>query len=151
MALKRKSRWNSLAIASNHQIWTSMLSRHYWWPEVCEIRIIWIKHLFLLFNEVEFCKACLCVNDKSHGGPSLQSHTTNNSIICASYLDCAEFIQHTTIFCCSRKRFTEKQAEQWWAENRARVYDQYNVRMIDKSSVGVGSEDLAHWHGNGWV
>ncbi|KAG6679170.1 hypothetical protein I3842_14G116700 [Carya illinoinensis] len=44
----------------------------------------------------------------------------------------------------SRKRFSEKQAEQWWAENRARVYDQYNVRMIDKSSIGVGSEDLAH-------
>ncbi|KAH8498752.1 hypothetical protein H0E87_017617 [Populus deltoides] len=44
----------------------------------------------------------------------------------------------------SRKRFSEKQAEQWWAENRARVYEQYNVRMIDKSSVGVGSEDLTH-------
>ncbi|KAH8519965.1 hypothetical protein H0E87_001420 [Populus deltoides] len=44
----------------------------------------------------------------------------------------------------SRKRFSEKQAEQWWAENRARVYERYNVRMIDKSSVGVGSEDLAH-------
>ncbi|XVE79024.1 hypothetical protein DITRI_Ditri14bG0024600 [Diplodiscus trichospermus] len=44
----------------------------------------------------------------------------------------------------SRKRFSEKQAEQWWAENRARVYEQYNVRMIDKSSVGVGSEDLGH-------
>ncbi|KAG4402795.1 hypothetical protein AAZX31_02G264000 [Glycine max] len=44
----------------------------------------------------------------------------------------------------SRKRFSEKQAEQWWAENRGRVYEQYNVRMIDKSSVGVGSEDLAH-------
>ncbi|CAK7330595.1 unnamed protein product [Dovyalis caffra] len=44
----------------------------------------------------------------------------------------------------SRKRFSEKQAEQWWAENRARVYEQYNVRMIDKSSVGVGSEDMAH-------
>ncbi|KAL0390772.1 UNVERIFIED_CONTAM: PH, RCC1 and FYVE domains-containing protein 1 [Sesamum calycinum] len=44
----------------------------------------------------------------------------------------------------SRKRFSEKQAEQWWAENRARVYEQYNVRMVDKSSVGVGSEDLAH-------
>ncbi|KAJ6692215.1 REGULATOR OF CHROMOSOME CONDENSATION [Salix purpurea] len=42
----------------------------------------------------------------------------------------------------SRKRFSEKQAEQWWTENRARVYEQYNVRMIDKSSVGVGSEDL---------
>lgn len=40
----------------------------------------------------------------------------------------------------SRKRFTENQAEQWWAENRARVYEQYNVRMVDKSSVGVGSE-----------
>ncbi|XP_004291740.1 PREDICTED: uncharacterized protein LOC101306203 [Fragaria vesca subsp. vesca] len=44
----------------------------------------------------------------------------------------------------SRKRFSEKQAEQWWAENRARVYEQYNVRMADKSSVGVGSVDLAH-------
>lgn len=44
---------------------------------------------------------------------------------------------------CSRKRFSEKQAEQWWAENRARVYEQYNVRMVDKSSVGIGSEDLA--------
>ncbi|XP_054797375.1 PH, RCC1 and FYVE domains-containing protein 1 [Prosopis cineraria] len=44
----------------------------------------------------------------------------------------------------SRKRFSEKQAEQWWAENRARVYEQYNVRMVDKSAVGVGSEDLAH-------
>ncbi|KAF2311807.1 hypothetical protein GH714_026820 [Hevea brasiliensis] len=44
----------------------------------------------------------------------------------------------------SRKRFSEKQAEQWWAENRARVYEQYNVRMIDKSSVAVGSDDLAH-------
>ncbi|KAF2291847.1 hypothetical protein GH714_035837 [Hevea brasiliensis] len=43
----------------------------------------------------------------------------------------------------SRKRFSEKQAEQWWAENRARVYEQYNVLMIDKSSVGVDSEDLA--------
>ncbi|XP_043691587.1 PH, RCC1 and FYVE domains-containing protein 1-like isoform X2 [Telopea speciosissima] len=44
----------------------------------------------------------------------------------------------------SRKRFSEKQAEQWWAENRARVYEQYNVRMVDKSSVGLGSEDFAH-------
>ncbi|KAK8492996.1 hypothetical protein V6N12_037524 [Hibiscus sabdariffa] len=44
----------------------------------------------------------------------------------------------------SKKWFSEKQAEQWWAENRARVYKQYHVHMIDKSSVGVGSEDLAH-------
>lgn len=46
---------------------------------------------------------------------------------------------------CSRKRFSEKQAEEWWAENRGRVYEQYNVRIVvDKSSVGVGSEDLTH-------
>ncbi|GFY94289.1 regulator of chromosome condensation (RCC1) family with FYVE zinc finger domain-containing protein [Actinidia rufa] len=44
----------------------------------------------------------------------------------------------------SRKRFSEKQAEQWWAENRARVYERYNVRMVDKSNVGVGSEDFMH-------
>ncbi|WOH07931.1 hypothetical protein DCAR_0727366 [Daucus carota subsp. sativus] len=42
----------------------------------------------------------------------------------------------------SRKRFSEKQAEQWWAENRARVYEKYNVRMVDKSTVGIGSEDF---------
>ncbi|KAL6976597.1 hypothetical protein U1Q18_025385, partial [Sarracenia purpurea var. burkii] len=44
----------------------------------------------------------------------------------------------------SRKRFSEKQAEQWWAENRARLYEQYNVRMIDKSSVGIVSENFTH-------
>uniref|UniRef100_A0A7N0ZUT3 Uncharacterized protein n=1 Tax=Kalanchoe fedtschenkoi TaxID=63787 RepID=A0A7N0ZUT3_KALFE len=43
----------------------------------------------------------------------------------------------------SRKRFSEKQAEAWWAENRARVYEKYNVRMMDKSSIGVGSEGKA--------
>ncbi|KAL8246137.1 hypothetical protein R6Q59_007353 [Mikania micrantha] len=37
----------------------------------------------------------------------------------------------------SRKRFSEKQAEQWWAENRTRVYEAYNVRMLDKSSIGI--------------
>ncbi|CAN4117973.1 unnamed protein product [Withania somnifera] len=44
----------------------------------------------------------------------------------------------------SRKRFSEKQAEQWWAENRARVYEQYNVQMGDKSSLGSVSEDIPH-------
>ncbi|CAN8244117.1 unnamed protein product [Cochlearia groenlandica] len=45
----------------------------------------------------------------------------------------------------SRKRFSEKQAEVWWADNRGRVYEQYNVRIVvDKSSVGVVSEDLSH-------
>lgn len=51
---------------------------------------------------------------------------------------------------CSRKRFSEKQAEQWWAENRARVYEQYNVRMADKSVVGVASE-ITHWRENMFI
>ncbi|MQL91819.1 hypothetical protein Taro_024434 [Colocasia esculenta] len=44
----------------------------------------------------------------------------------------------------SRKRFSEKQAEQWWAENRARVYDQYNVRMVDRSAIGLGNDEAPH-------
>lgn len=44
----------------------------------------------------------------------------------------------------SRKRFSEKQAEQWWAENRTRVYEQYNVRMVDRSVLGDGSVDGSH-------
>lgn len=36
---------------------------------------------------------------------------------------------------CSRKRFSEREAEQWWAENRVRVHEQYNVRGgIDRVS-----------------
>ncbi|KAJ4779504.1 Regulator of chromosome condensation (RCC1) family with FYVE zinc finger domain-containing protein [Rhynchospora pubera] len=40
----------------------------------------------------------------------------------------------------SRKRFSEKQAEQWWQENRARVYEQYNVRVVDKSTSSVSND-----------
>ncbi|CAM6104930.1 unnamed protein product [Calypogeia fissa] len=36
----------------------------------------------------------------------------------------------------SRKRFSERQAEQWWADNRQRVHEQYNVRGLDKQSSG---------------
>ncbi|CAD5162820.1 unnamed protein product [Musa acuminata subsp. malaccensis] len=39
----------------------------------------------------------------------------------------------------SRKRFSEKQAEQWWAENRARVYEQYSVRTVNRSAPSVGN------------
>ncbi|KAL8171933.1 hypothetical protein V2J09_023737 [Rumex salicifolius] len=35
----------------------------------------------------------------------------------------------------SRRRFGESQAEIWWAENREKVYEKYNVRGADKSSV----------------
>ncbi|XP_052191393.1 PH, RCC1 and FYVE domains-containing protein 1-like isoform X1 [Diospyros lotus] len=35
----------------------------------------------------------------------------------------------------SRRRFGEHQAETWWSENRERVYERYNVRGSDKSSV----------------
>lgn len=45
---------------------------------------------------------------------------------------------------CSRKQFSEKQAEQWWAANRTRVYQQYKAHMIDKSNVGIAREGFAH-------
>ncbi|KAL8167256.1 hypothetical protein V2J09_008755 [Rumex salicifolius] len=35
----------------------------------------------------------------------------------------------------SRRRFGEHQAETWWSENRGKVYEKYNVRGSDKSSV----------------
>ncbi|KAE8100444.1 hypothetical protein FH972_018341 [Carpinus fangiana] len=35
----------------------------------------------------------------------------------------------------SRRRFGEHQAETWWSENREKVYERYNVRGSDKSSI----------------
>ncbi|KAL1533486.1 PH, RCC1 and FYVE domains-containing protein 1 [Salvia divinorum] len=35
----------------------------------------------------------------------------------------------------SRRRFGEHQAEMWWSDNREKVYEKYNVRGADKSSV----------------
>ncbi|KAL8243261.1 hypothetical protein R6Q59_009519 [Mikania micrantha] len=35
----------------------------------------------------------------------------------------------------SRRRFGEHQAETWWSENRENVYERYNIRGSDKSSV----------------
>ncbi|GMH31648.1 hypothetical protein Nepgr_033492 [Nepenthes gracilis] len=35
----------------------------------------------------------------------------------------------------SRRRFSEQQAEAWWSDNREKVYERYNVRISDKSSV----------------
>eukprot|EP00250_Pteridium_aquilinum_P013741 c21544_g1_i1 orf=570-4103(-) len=37
----------------------------------------------------------------------------------------------------SRKKFSEKQAEQWWAENRVQVYEQYNVRGLTNLAIGA--------------
>ncbi|KAJ4772456.1 Regulator of chromosome condensation (RCC1) family with FYVE zinc finger domain-containing protein [Rhynchospora pubera] len=34
----------------------------------------------------------------------------------------------------SRRRFGEHQAESWWAENRDKVYEKYNVRGTDRTS-----------------
>ncbi|XP_068643662.1 PH, RCC1 and FYVE domains-containing protein 1-like [Aristolochia californica] len=36
----------------------------------------------------------------------------------------------------SRKRFSEKQAEKWWSENRVRVLEKYNISMSEKSVSG---------------
>ena len=44
----------------------------------------------------------------------------------------------------SRKRFSETQAEQWWQGNRARVYQQYNVHMVDKSIAAMDREIATH-------
>ncbi|KAG6607654.1 PH, RCC1 and FYVE domains-containing protein 1, partial [Cucurbita argyrosperma subsp. sororia] len=35
----------------------------------------------------------------------------------------------------SRRRFGEHQAESWWSENRDKVYEKYNVRGAEKSSI----------------
>lgn len=37
----------------------------------------------------------------------------------------------------SRKRFSERQAEQWWTENRLRVYEKYDVQGIARATTGV--------------
>ncbi|OAY82895.1 Protein Brevis radix-like 3, partial [Ananas comosus] len=44
----------------------------------------------------------------------------------------------------SRKRFSERQAEQWWAENRAWVYEKYNIRIVDKSTASIGNDEASH-------
>ncbi|KAF5942453.1 hypothetical protein HYC85_020095 [Camellia sinensis] len=38
-----------------------------------------------------------------------------------------------------QRRFGEHQAETWWSENHEKVYDKYNVRSTDKSSVSPPS------------
>ncbi|XP_058096545.1 PH, RCC1 and FYVE domains-containing protein 1-like [Magnolia sinica] len=35
----------------------------------------------------------------------------------------------------SRKRFGEKQAEKWWADNRVRVFEKYNIKTAEKSTT----------------
>jgi len=39
----------------------------------------------------------------------------------------------------SRKKFSEREAEHWWAENRARVYEKYNVRIVQRTTIGPSS------------
>ncbi|XP_042494518.1 PH, RCC1 and FYVE domains-containing protein 1-like [Macadamia integrifolia] len=42
----------------------------------------------------------------------------------------------------SRRRFGEHQAETWWSANRDKVYEKYNVRGSDKSSVVSSQSSL---------
>ncbi|ERM94419.1 hypothetical protein AMTR_s00010p00256680 [Amborella trichopoda] len=39
----------------------------------------------------------------------------------------------------SRKRFSEREAEKWWAENRARVYEKYRIRSVERPDMGPAS------------
>lgn len=43
-------------------------------------------------------------------------------------------IEYTSI--CSRKHFREQEAEKWWAENRARLYDKYDIHGEEDSITG---------------
>ncbi|KAH9318735.1 hypothetical protein KI387_020504 [Taxus chinensis] len=39
----------------------------------------------------------------------------------------------------SRKKFSEREAEHWWVENRARVYKHYNFRVVQIETKGTES------------
>lgn len=39
----------------------------------------------------------------------------------------------------SRRRFSEDQAEKWWAENRAKVCERHNIRSSEKDGAGTPS------------
>ncbi|KAK1308581.1 Ultraviolet-B receptor UVR8 [Acorus calamus] len=41
----------------------------------------------------------------------------------------------------SRKRFSEKQAEKWWAENRARIHEKYEIVTVEKSNSSLASSE----------
>jgi hypothetical protein len=40
---------------------------------------------------------------------------------------------------CSRRRFGEHQAENWWNENRDKVYERYNVRSSERVSSAAST------------
>ncbi|CAN6439014.1 unnamed protein product [Victoria cruziana] len=40
----------------------------------------------------------------------------------------------------SRKRFSERQAETWWKDNREKVFEKYDVRGEEKASVGSSAQ-----------
>ncbi|KAH7440857.1 hypothetical protein KP509_03G014300 [Ceratopteris richardii] len=46
----------------------------------------------------------------------------------------------------SRKRFSERQAEIWWQENKARVHELYNVRLLDRSTMGYSAASSSENH-----
>jgi hypothetical protein len=57
------------------------------------------------------------------------------------YMRLSENLNGDLVFlvACSRKRFTEVEAEQWWAENRVRVYERYNVKITTNSTTSSDS------------
>ncbi|KAL5722719.1 hypothetical protein ACHQM5_006205 [Ranunculus cassubicifolius] len=44
----------------------------------------------------------------------------------------------------SRKRFSEKQAEEWWLVHRAQVYEKHDIRSAAKSVTGTHPVPLSH-------
>ncbi|KAF8390223.1 hypothetical protein HHK36_024748 [Tetracentron sinense] len=48
----------------------------------------------------------------------------------------------------SRKRFSEKQAEKWWAENSTKVYDRHNILNAEISGTVSPSVPLEEKNGS---
>ncbi|XP_020589860.1 uncharacterized protein LOC110031136 isoform X2 [Phalaenopsis equestris] len=40
----------------------------------------------------------------------------------------------------SRSRFGEQQAETWWSEHRHKVYEKYNIRVLERSSLALSPQ-----------
>lgn len=66
------------------------------------------------------------------------------SIGCScSILSSESFFYDNCCFLCSRKRFSEQQAEKWWVENRSRIQEKYTILSGENSASGSTSAHLA--------
>lgn len=98
-------------------------------------------------SEAVSCKDSGPLQDGEGGTKSRNSTLSDNSQVEAEWIEQYEPGVYITLVALrdgtrdlkrvrfSRRRFGEHQAENWWSENREKVYERYNVRGSDKSSV----------------